>query len=208
VGVVRAAGGRKIRDLDDFIYIAKDLIVRKHTQLLYWAWLGVMVLASSSATAASRDVIDAKVKEALATFARESPAGMELMGKAAGVLVFPDVIKMGFGIGGEYGEGALLIDGETQAYYSTAAGSFGFQLGAQFKAELIMFMTAAALERFRASDGWEAGVDGSVALVTVGVGGAIDTKTMQQPIVGFIFSNRGLMYNLTLEGSKITKIDR
>jgi lipid-binding SYLF domain-containing protein len=182
--------------------------MQKYTRRLRWAVLGMLVLTSSFASAATRDVIDAKVKAALATFAKESPAGMELMEKAAGVLVFPDVIKVGFGVGGEYGEGSLLIDGETQAYYATAAGSFGFQLGAQFKAELIMFMTEAALEGFRASNGWEAGVDGSVAVVTVGVGGTIDTNTVQQPIVAFVFSNRGLMYNLTLEGSKITKIDR
>ncbi|MCZ6831664.1 MAG: YSC84-related protein [Gammaproteobacteria bacterium] len=173
-----------------------------------WVLLGVLILSCGFANAASKEVIDAKVREALAIFAKESPAGIELMEKAAGVLVFPDVIKIGFGLGGEYGEGSLLIDGEPQAYYSTAAGSFGFQLGAQFKTELILFMTDASLERFRGSNGWEAGVDGSVALVTVGVGGAIDTKTMQKPIVGFVFSNRGLMYNLTLEGSKITKIDR
>jgi lipid-binding SYLF domain-containing protein len=173
-----------------------------------WVLLGLLIVTSGFANAASREVIDAKVREALATFAEKSPAGMELMEKAAGVLVFPDVIKMGFGVGVEYGEGSLLIKGEPQAYYSTAAGSFGFQIGAQFKAELIMFMTESALERFRASKGWEAGVDGSVALVTLGVGGKLDTQTMQQPIVGFVFSNRGLMYNLTLEGSKITKIDR
>ncbi len=124
------------------------------------------------------------------------------------MLVFPDVIKIGFGVGGEYGEGSLLVDGEPQAYYATAAGSFGFQIGAQFKAQLILFMTDAALERFRASSGWEVGVDGSVALITIGVGGKFDTATMQQPIVGFVFSNKGLMYNLTLEGTKITKIDR
>ena len=124
------------------------------------------------------------------------------------ILVFPDVIKIGFGIGGEYGEGSLLIGGKPEAYYATAAGSFGFQLGAQFKAQLILFMTDAALQRFRDSNGWEAGVDGSVAIATLGVGGRLDTKTMQQPIVGFVFSNRGLMYNLTLEGSKITRIER
>jgi lipid-binding SYLF domain-containing protein len=182
--------------------------MRKIPRGMHWAALCLLLLGSACTRAASSEVIDAKVKEALAIFANDSPAGTELMAKAAGVLIFPDVIKMGFGVGGEYGEGALLIDGETQAYYSTAAGSFGFQLGAQFKAELIMFMTEAALQRFRSSKGWEAGVDGSVAVVTVGVGGKIDTQTIQQPIVGFVFSNRGLMYNLTLEGSKITKIDR
>jgi lipid-binding SYLF domain-containing protein len=168
----------------------------------------MLMLSAGFASGSSREVIDAKVKAALATFAEKSPAGMDLMEKAAGVLIFPDVIKMGFGVGGEYGEGSLLINGEPQAYYSTAAGSFGFQVGAQFKAELIMFMTEPALERFRGSKGWEVGVDGSVAIVNLGVGGKIDTQTMQQPIVGFVFSNRGLMYNLTLEGSKITKINR
>ena len=170
--------------------------------------LGMVLLGAGAANAASKEVIDAKVREALATFSEESPAGAELMQKASGILVFPDVIKIGFGIGGEYGEGSLLIGGKPEAYYATAAGSFGFQIGAQFRAQLILFMTDAALERFRASSGWEAGVDGSVALITVGVGGKIDTATMQQPIVGFVFSNKGLMYNLTLEGTKITKIDR
>ena len=170
--------------------------------------LAALLSVSGAVNAASSEVIDAKVREALAIFAAQSPAGVELMEKAAGVLVFPDVIKMGFGVGGQYGEGSLLIDGEPVAYYSTAAGSFGFQIGAQFKAELILFMTEGALERFRSSKGWKAGVDGSVALVTVGAGGIIDTKTVQQPIVGFVFSNKGLMANLTLEGAKITKIDR
>ena len=168
----------------------------------------LMLLASPSVLPATREVIDAKVREALDTFAEQSPAGAELMKKTSGVLVFPDVVKMGFGIGGEYGEGALLIDGEPVDYYSTAGASFGLQLGAQFKAEIIMFMNDRALSKFRRAKGWEAGVDGSVALATVGTGGSIATSTAQQPIIGFIFSNRGLMYNLTLEGNKITRIER
>lgn len=156
--------------------------------------------------AASGTEIDARVDAALADFYAHSPAGRTLAQKSKGMLVFPAVVKAGFGIGGEYGEGKLLEGGTTTAYYNIAAASIGFQLGAQVKSEIIMFMTAEALQRFKASQGWEAGVDGSVALVTLGAGGEIDTETIQEPIIGFIFSNKGLMYNLTLEGSKITRL--
>jgi lipid-binding SYLF domain-containing protein len=168
----------------------------------------LLTLASVTAGAASREQIDAQVREALEDFRETTSAGYELSQKAAGVLVFPDVIKAGMGIGGEYGEGALLVGGETVAYYSLASASIGFQLGAQKRSQIVLFMTQAALDHFRNSDGWKAGVDGSVALATLGAGGAIDTKTAKQPIIGFIFSNKGLMYNLTFEGSKMTQIER
>ncbi len=135
-------------------------------------------------------------------------SGDELMAQAKGVLIFPKVYKAGIGIGGEYGEGALRIKGKTVSYYSTAAASIGFQLGAQSKIVIIMFMSNNALENFRRSDGWEIGVDGSVALVDVGVGGSIDTTNLKKPVIGFIIGQKGLMYNLTLEGSKITKLDK
>ena len=93
-------------------------------------------------------------------------------------------------------------------YYSTAAASIGFQLGAQKKTVILVFMQEDALKKFRASSGWEAGVDGSVALIKLGAGGTIDTTSIKDPIVGFVFSQKGLMYNLTLEGSKYTKIKK
>lgn len=93
-------------------------------------------------------------------------------------------------------------------YYSTASASIGFQLGGQIKSQVILFMTRQALERFRNSKGWKAGVDGSVAVAAVGAGGEIDTNTAKKPIIGFIFSNKGLMYNLTFEGSKFTKLNK
>ncbi|WP_296058567.1 YSC84-related protein [uncultured Amphritea sp.] len=170
--------------------------------------ISFLAFMPDSSNAASAQEIDAKVNQALKEFYRHSPAGKELAGKAVGVLVFPDVIKAGIGIGGEYGEGALRVGGKTAAYYNVASASIGFQLGAQIKSEILLFMTHKALEHFRKSDGWEAGVDGSVALATVGAGGKIDSNTVQQPIIGFIFSNKGLMYNLSIEGSKITRIDR
>jgi len=168
----------------------------------------VLFIFAASVHAASKDEIDAEVKEAVAAFYKHTSAGKELAGKAAGMLVFPSVVKAGIGIGGEYGEGALLIKGKPVAYYNVASASIGFQLGAQARSQIILFMTDKVLADFRNSDGWKAGVDGSVALATLGAGGAIDSETAKAPIIGFIFSNKGLMYNLTFEGSKITKLDK
>lgn len=163
---------------------------------------------SPAAQAASKEEIDAKVKAALVTFYKEVKSSRDLVKKAAGMLVFPEVYKGGVVVGGEYGEGALIVNGKTVDYYSTASASIGFQLGGQIKSQVILFMTRQALERFRNSKGWKAGVDGSVAVAAVGAGGEIDTNTAKKPIIGFIFSNKGLMYNLTFEGSKFTKLNK
>ena len=170
----------------------------------------LVLFVSAPALAASKEEIDAEVKEALDTLYKQSSAAKDLGAKAAGILVFPSVVKGGVGIGGEYGEGALLIGGKTAGYYNTAAGSIGFQLGVQKKSQAIMFMNQAELDKFlkQEHDGWKAGVDGSVALATLGAGGQLDTETAKKPVIGFIFSNKGLMYNLTFEGSKITKLNK
>ena len=168
----------------------------------------VFLACTTLAAAASRDEIDAEVRQALKSFAQHTSAGYELSTKASGVLVFPNVIKAGIGIGGEFGEGALLVHGKTVAYYNIAAASIGLQLGAQARAQIVLFMNEKVLQNFRKSEGWKAGVDGSVALATLGAGGAIDTETAKKPIIGFIFSNKGLMYNLTFEGSKITRVEK
>ncbi|MEZ5614312.1 MAG: YSC84-related protein [Rhodocyclaceae bacterium] len=176
------------------------------------SWLklgGVLALfAAANAWAASREEINAEVRQTVQAFYKHTSAGKELSQRAAGMLVFPNVVKAGIGIGGEYGEGALLIGGKPVAYYNIAAASIGLQLGAQARSQIILFMTERALSKFRGSEGWKAGVDGSVALATLGAGGAVDTETAKKPIIGFIFSNKGLMANLTFEGSKITKIDK
>jgi lipid-binding SYLF domain-containing protein len=162
----------------------------------------------SSVLAASPEEIEARANSALKMFYEKVGPAKELSARAKGILVFPDVIKAGFGIGGEYGEGALRINGKTVDFYNTAAASIGFQLGAQSKAVIIMFLDQKALDDFRKSDGWEAGVDGSVAVVEWGAGGSIDTTNIKDPIIGFVFGNKGLMFNLTLEGSKMTKIKK
>ncbi len=158
--------------------------------------------------ATTRHEIDANVQSTLTTFAEKVSGADSLIAKADGILVFPEVVKGGMGIGAGYGEGALLIDGTTAAYYNTISGSIGFQLGIQERSEVILFMDPNALEKFRQSKGWEAGIDGSVALVTLGAGGSVDTNSMQQPIIGFVFSNKGLMYNLSFEGAKISRIEK
>lgn len=166
-----------------------------------------LTMAPASGHAASRAQIDAEVNDTLNRFFAEVVNGRELANKAEALLIFPSIVKAGIGIGGEYGEGALHIRGRTAGYYNIISASFGFQLGIQTRSVIIMFMTPTALAGFQARSGWEAGVDGSVALITVGAGGAIDTNNVLDPIVGFVFNNKGLMYNLTLEGSKISRID-
>ncbi len=168
----------------------------------------LLALTGTIAQAASKDELDAEVREAVANFYQHTSAGKELAAKASGMLVFPNVIKAGVGIGGEFGEGALLVGGKTTAYYNIASASIGFQLGAQARSQIVLFMTPGALAKFRNSKGWKAGVDGSVALATLGAGGSIDSDTAKKPIIGFIFSNKGLMYNLTFEGSKISPINK
>lgn len=165
------------------------------------------VLPATMAHAASAVEIDAQVNQALKDF-QKIPGAAAYLKIAKGVLVFPKVYKAGIGIGGEYGEGALRVGGKSVDYYSTAAASIGFQLGAQAKSIVVIFTQTEALEKFRASEGWKVGVDGSVALVDLGAGKAVDTTTIKDPVVGFVFGQKGLMYNLTLEGAKFTKIQR
>jgi len=163
--------------------------------------------AFPQAHAAPRSQIDADVNAALYRFDREIGGARELVARAAGVLVFPSVVKAGLGIGGEYGEGALRRGGRADAYYNIVSGSIGFQLGVQVRTVIIIFMTEEALGSFRRKRGWKVGVDGSVTLITIGVGGSIDTNQIKSPVIGFILDQKGLMYNLTLEGSKISRIN-
>ena len=160
------------------------------------------------AMAASAVNIDKDADAAITAFLADVNGGEVFLNQAAGYLIFPRVIKVGIGIGGETGEGALRIGGKTVDYYRTSAGSIGFQLGAQAKSIVIAFMTQESLDKFRNSSGWKVGVDGSVALIDLGAGKTIDTGNIKDPVVGFIFGSKGLMYNLTLEGSKIHKLDK
>lgn len=160
------------------------------------------------ASAADAKEIDADVDLALKEFTEKIAGSEEFLKSAKGILVLPSVYKAGFVFGAEYGEGALRVGGKTVGYYSMAAASFGFQLGAQKTSLIMMFMKDAALEKFQKSAGFELGVDANATLITVGAGGSLDTTKLAEPILAFVFSQRGLMAGLTLEGSKFTKLDR
>lgn len=170
--------------------------------------MGSIFIEPPAAEAASGAEIEHDANETLHSFVRQIDGARELANKAVGILVFPSVIKAGFGLGGEYGEGLLIVDQQPAGYYNMISASFGFQLGAQERSVIIMFMTKEAMDAFYRRAGWKVGVDGSVAIITVGVGGSIDTDKVTQPVIGFILDQKGLMYNLTLEGSKISRIER
>lgn len=175
---------------------------------LYLLALALCWVAAPGALGASKTELDARVRATLERLQEHEPATVELIEKASGMLVFPRVLKAGFGLGGSTGEGSLLYNDEPVQYYRTTSLSIGFQIGGQASSEVVLFMTDEALERFRQSDGWEAGVDGSIAVIQFGVGGDIDTHNLQSPIIGFIFGNRGLMYELSFEGSKFWRINK
>jgi len=180
----------------------------KHSKVLRSGALLVAMLFAASALAASADKLNREADKALQVF-REDISGADIfLNQAAGYLVFPRVIKGGVGVGAETGEGVLRVGGSTVAYYRTTSGSIGLQLGVQAKSIVIAFLTREALDKFRNSNGWKVGVDGSVALIDLGGGKTIDSDNVRDPVVGFIFGSKGLMYNLTLEGSKFTKLDK
>jgi lipid-binding SYLF domain-containing protein len=170
--------------------------------------LGIGSIFMTSALAATAGEIDAGADAALDRFKQDVKGGKEFLQAAKGALVFRRVYEAGFILGGEYGQGALRIGAETVDYYNIIAGSLGFQIGVQAKTIILVFMQDQALENFRASSGWKVGVDGSVALITIGAGEVVDSNSIKDPIVAFVFDNKGLMFNISLEGAKFTKIDR
>jgi lipid-binding SYLF domain-containing protein len=174
---------------------------------------GCSTTASTTATTAQdagpdkrRNEINTAIDAVLPRLYSSVRGSRELVAKANGMLVFPSVIAAGLGIGGQYGEGALRIRNESTAYYNLASVSVGLQIGAQSKAVFLLFMTQEALDKFRSSDGWSAGADASVAILKVGANGEIDVNATPGPIVAFVLTNSGLMANLTLEGTKITRL--
>jgi lipid-binding SYLF domain-containing protein len=161
-----------------------------------------LVAAPNAARAGSAEDINADANATLHRFVEQNPSAKELGRKA------PSVLKAGIGVGGQYGEGVLIVHGNAAGYYNIVSASFGFQLGAQSQAIIIVFMTEEALANFQNAYGWKVGIDGSIVVVTLGAGGTIDTDNLTSPIIGFIFDQTGLMYSLSLEGSKISRIER
>jgi len=163
------------------------------------------VLIPDGAWAATKKEINASVNVALKRFAADVKGADEFLKAAKGTLVMPRVKQAGLIIGGKYGNGALRVGGKSVGYYNMAAGSAGLQIGAEEFNLILCFMDEAVLKKFRASKGWQVGLDGTVVLVTLGAGGSVDTTKLKEPIVGFVFGQAGLMAGITLEGLKFTK---
>jgi lipid-binding SYLF domain-containing protein len=163
--------------------------------------------STNAENASKRASIDSSVTGTLSKLYSTVQGSHELVAKSRGVLVFPSVLQAGFIVGGQYGEGALRVGDASVGYYSTVSGSFGLQAGAQSKAIVFCFMTQDALNRFRSSDGWAVGADASVALVKVGANGAVDTTTATAPVEVFVMTNAGLMGDISLAGTKVSRLN-
>ena len=161
---------------------------------------------SGATDMAQRQSLDASVDGTLSRLYISVKGSRELVSKAQGVLVFPNVLQAGFIIGGEHGDGALRVGGGTVGYYSTTSGSIGLTAGAQSKAIVFLFMTSDALSQFRNSNGWTVSGDASVALVKVGANGTIDTTTATAPVEVIVMTNAGLMADVSLAGTKVTPL--
>ncbi|MEA3118593.1 MAG: hypothetical protein QOI13_1863 [Paraburkholderia sp.] len=161
---------------------------------------------TAATDASKRQSIDASVDGTMSRLYTTVKGSRELVSKARGVLVFPSVLQAGFVVGGQYGEGSLRVSGSTVGYYSTVSGSFGLQAGAQSKAIIFLFMTQDSLDKFRNADGWSVGGDASVALVKMGANGVIDTTTATAPVQVFVLTNAGLMGDLSLQGTKVSRL--
>jgi lipid-binding SYLF domain-containing protein len=161
----------------------------------------------SSDPAARRKSIDTTVDAALGELYRQVPGSRDLVNRAQGVLVFPSVLEAGFIVGASRGDGALRVGGKTVSYHATTSGSFGLQAGAQSTAVFLLFMTKDALANFQNSRGWTVGADASVTLLTVGASAQMTTATAQQPVIGYVLSNRGLMAGVSIDGARVTNLN-
>ena len=167
-----------------------------------------ILMVPNSAQAASAAEIDRDVDSALLKLYEKTPAAKELAKVAKGILVFPSIVKGGFIVGGQYGEGALRVNGKTDGYYSTAAASFGLQAGAQTFGYALFFITDKALAYLQSSNGWEIGVGPSIVIVDAGIARSLTTTTAKSDIYAFFFDQKGLMAGMGIQGSKITKVEK
>jgi lipid-binding SYLF domain-containing protein len=187
------------------------MIAKINSWILSLALVIAVVLAAgvnpAVALAASASEIDLNANQALITLYQTTPGSKALADKARAVLVFPNVVKGGFIIAGEYGDGALRKRGRTVGYYRTVSASFGYQAGAQSFGYVLFFMDDASLKYLDQSAGWELGTGPSLVVLDKGFGKNLSTTTMQSGVYAFIFNQKGLMGGLGIRGAKITKIN-
>jgi lipid-binding SYLF domain-containing protein len=170
--------------------------------------MAAVLVASLGATALALDkaAVDEGVSGTLVKFYGMNDNNKYLADHAAGVLVFPTITKAGIGIGGEHGDGALQENGKTVGYYSISGGSVGLTLGVAQHSQVVIFNTPEALNKFVNGNDWNIGADASVAVVNTGASGRYDTNTLKQPVLVFVFGEKGLMGDASLKGGKISKI--
>jgi lipid-binding SYLF domain-containing protein len=186
---------------------------KKNTGKTVWLiFIGLAIalcgMSAPNAYAKTAAEINASVNQTLTRFYREVNGAKELTAKAKALLVMPNVTKAGFVVAGTYGEGALRRGKKTVGYYNLVAGSYGFTIGVEQMDIVIAFMTEEALNQFKKVEGWEVGVTGNVALIDVGGGKRLDTTSLQDPVVAFVFGPKGLMFDVSLKGAKFTKIKK
>ena len=170
--------------------------------------LSPFVVTTSYARTKTAKEINTEVDRALNLFPQQVEGGQKILDSAKAVLVIPNVVKAGLGVGGEYGEGALRVGGKTVAYYNIAGGSMGFELGAEKKDLVLVFMQDEALQHFRTSSDWTAGFDAGVTVIDAGKEKYADTVTIKDPVVAFVFSERGLMVDASIEGVKFSRMGK
>ena len=175
------------------------------TRLIRFASMLVVLATASAVQADSAREINASSNAALTDFRKSVEGADEYLAAAKGVLVIPEVKKVGLVVGGQWGEGALRIKGKTVAYYKMTAASVGFQAGYQKANYLFIFLTDEALKTFRASKGWDAGIDAGVTVIDESIGVSMDTLKAKSSVVAFIFGKEGLMGGYSLKGQNLSK---
>ena len=183
-----------------------------HKLMVYsmFKWLAVCavlaVYPAAVVQAASQSEIDAEVAAAMTKFHSEVDGADEYLKAATGVLIIPDVKKVGFVIAAQWGTGALQVGGRTVAYYRMDAGSAGFQAGYQKANFVFIFLTQDALDKFRASEGWTVGAEAGLTFVEVGTGVSADTLKSQNAVAAFAFGKEGLMAGWSAKGTKFSRV--
>jgi len=178
------------------------------TALLLTLLVACVFVCPDRAAAASAAEINHDVKSAIDKLYAKSATARALGEKAKGILVFPGIVKAGFIVGGQYGEGGLIEGGKIAGYYSTVQASYGLQAGVQKFGYALFFMTDSALKWIDKSDGWELGVGPSIVVVDIGAATSMTTTTLQSEIYAFFFDQKGLMGGLGIQGTKITRIEK
>ena len=195
----------KMKQKTHMMYVVHSLLYV--TFFLSVMFAGANLVCPDTASAASAAEIDRDVDAALKNLYVSSPAAKELSTTAKAILVFPSIVKGGFFVGGQYGDGALMKEGKTVGYYNSAAVSYGLQAGLQKFGFALFFMKDTALEYLNKSKGWEIGIGPSIVIVDKGTARALTTTTAKDDIYAFFFDQTGLMAGMGLQGSKITKIN-